>query len=286
MKIANYLLLNFICAVFVAAIRIISYACFFDGTFFTDSNLFTFISIGIIFIPLCYSLVYNFKNRNTNYKLAKININVLAITSFVSSAAIAFSVFNMYYELFVVGDDQTKSSTMIGFSFDVPLLVLTVILLLYFVFITVLFFTKKREVLKKYKIFASIPLIWAFFFILYSYIHNNSSLLILENFFNMLIPCFVAISLIELSKLLCDLDQNKTALKRLFLFFGVSFVLNISYFVSNIVLTFSKISHNADLPLSIQIITVAITLFTTVFLFQTKFKKIYLKTDNKKEKNK
>ena len=274
MKISNCILVSFICAIFVATLRIISYSFFYDGSFFTDFNIFSIISVSISLVSLAFPLIFNIKYKKYDFYLIKTPHTALGITTAICSIPCAFSVYLMW-EKFIKSTTNSDVNNIIqtnmGFSFETPLLAISVILLVFLLITMILFFKKKKQFFSASNLLASIPIIWGFVLVIYSYVHSNSSLLVSENLYSVLIPCSTTMSIICFAQIVFYLDKYASAFKKLLIAFSVSTPLCIGYFISNMILMLLKIKSDFSLPFYVQIITVAISILISVFMLGAKF---------------
>ncbi len=257
----------------VVALRVISYLFYFDGTFFTDNSISTIVIILLCFVPLCFGIIFSHKEKIYKYEyISTYNISLGIINLFLvfSTAFVAYSMWEKE-RMELAGFLNTNS--VMGVSFRIPFLIVTVLLSFYFLFSSIINLLNKSHLFVKLKLVCTIPIVWATVFVVYSYVHHGTSLLLIETFFALLSPASLAMILISVAKLLSGLDINLTAYRRLHLFAGFAYCVNISSFITSAILLLLNVDNKIELPIEVQFVAFVMAVSVMSFLHFAQFHK-------------
>ncbi len=262
------LAMSLVCGVTSAFLRCINFIYNFDGLFLENQALST-ISVLICFVPFIYALVSIFMTGNTWMSIESHKGQVQSSFSFWMGILVLIVSVILVYN-YLVGNSQDETVT--GISLELPYAIMAIILGFYLSLSGVIHSNGSDEFYLVNPAFEMIPVVFAVFNLIYAYVHHSISLVMTENIFCLVSSSAVLLAVLQKAKFMSKIDDDKISYKKSIMFSSLALTISIACFFSSVVLFCINKEEITKFPMTTQLINLALTFNTMVFLFFVKRK--------------
>ena len=261
-----FIILSLISVISASALKSTDLLVYFDeqSGFFSNGALLSYIAAAICLIVIISGgIIFTKKlNKEGDYKEKK-NIG-FALVSLFAFLGFFYAGYELLNEYTYVENMGISENTALGISMRMPLMILTFLSGLYFIYNAVISFTGKSKYMNfKLPFIPLITVLWSVIFTLFIFMHYSVTTLHSENLFLIFSAVFCSYGFLQYSGFVSGLQKNR--LRRLFISALAMVSFSIPYCVSSLIKEVMGISVKHSVPFYVIVVMFCAAWFMASF---------------------
>ena len=254
-----------------ASLRAADFLTYFNSEsgFFSDEGFLSFVALILILVMTVIGSILMNKKLHSSGEI-EVNRNIpLGIISALSSFGFFYASYLMYFENENIVANNLAETTAMGISFRVPLMVLSFLSGVYFIFACISSFVGKN-IFEKLSLLPIIPTIFSILFTLFVFMHYSISVLHTENAFLIFSAVLMSFSFLQYAFTLSKINVNRVK-QLIFSSLGFSMI-SLSLGISNIIKDSFSISAKREAPFYVTVMLISAGLYMLSFILSFEYK--------------